>query len=213
MAGNYTAPLYVTSKHRKVTEEDARLWGSYAVADDVFMAATREGKPPARAVRDAVRAVLAHLDDNTVAIPETPLDDLARRIHAAQVAKGFWPSKTENYGEERNFGEAIALITSELSEALDEHRSGRALVWFDEDHTTLRPDAEEDVLGNYPADAFASKPEGVAVELADAVIRTFDYLGFLADDLRDEFGLSIDELFELKSKYNATRPNKHGKKY
>ena len=49
-----------------------------------------------------------------------------------------------------------------------------------------------------------SKPEGVVVEIADAIIRLFHICGELELDLKG----AID----TKMKFNATRPRKHGRK-
>jgi NTP pyrophosphatase (non-canonical NTP hydrolase) len=71
-------------------------------------------------------------------------DSLAADIHAAAKEKGFWD-------RERNDGEAIALIHSELSEALEALRRGN-------------PPSEK-----IPPFSHAEE------ELADAVIRVMDY--------------------------------------
>jgi hypothetical protein len=78
----------------------------------------------------------------------------------------------------------IALMHSELSEALEEHRAGRPAVWFD-----------------------GPKPEGAAVELIDCIIRALDTLYSM--DLNGD----IDSVLQLKMDYNASRPYKHGKAY
>lgn len=49
------------------------------------------------------------------------------------------------------------------------------------------------------------KPEGVAVELADAVIRIADLCGHL--------GIDLDAVIAEKMAYNAGRPYKHGKRF
>lgn len=49
------------------------------------------------------------------------------------------------------------------------------------------------------------KPEGVAVELADAVIRIADLCGHL--------GIDLEEVIEIKMAYNEGHPYKHGKKF
>ena len=49
------------------------------------------------------------------------------------------------------------------------------------------------------------KPEGVAVELADAVIRIADLCGHL--------GIDLDAVIRLKMTYNEGRPHKHGKQF
>ena len=104
-----------------------------------------------------------------------PLNDLAYRIHRAAEAKGFWDG-------ERNMGEMLMLAVSELSEALEEHRAGNPPVYYDD-----------------------GKPEGLAVELVDCVIRCLDVLSSL--------GVNIDGIVNRKLAYNATRPHKHGKAY
>lgn len=115
------------------------------------------------------------------------LNDLADRIHTNAVAHGF-------YEEERNFGEIIALMHSELSESLEEYRAGRPDVY----------DGESKLV-DVPHGAHIIKPEGVAVELVDCMIRILDTLASMEID--------IDALAERKMAYNATRPYKHGKKY
>lgn len=88
-------------------------------------------------------------------------------------------------GENENIGEKIALIHSELSEALEEVRKSHDLdeVYFKEN----------------------GKPEGFSVELADAVIRIFDLCG--------TYNLDLERAIELKHEYNKSRPYKHGKKF
>lgn len=82
------------------------------------------------------------------------------------------------------FGERIALIHSELSEALEAYRDpGHSIhdLWFDEE-----------------------KPEGVPAELADAVIRILDTC--------EAYGIDLSRALEVKMAYNATRPFRHGGK-
>lgn len=98
-------------------------------------------------------------------------------IHAVAKQKGWWD-------EERNDGEMIALMHSELSEALEYLRKG---------------DGPDDKLPQHP---------GSLVELADVVIREMDFIGGRAAD-PEEFGLILLE----KVAFNMTRPPKHGKKF
>ncbi len=99
----------------------------------------------------------------------------AIEIHLNSKAHGFWD-------DNRSTAETIALCHSELSEALEEARNGNPLYY------------EEN-----------GKPEGIAVELVDCVIRIFDYLA--------HEGVDVDDVLAKKMKYNETRPYKHGKEF
>jgi len=101
---------------------------------------------------------------------------LVQKAHQAAVDKGW-------YEEPRTFGEIIALIHSELSEALEDYRDGH--------------DIREIYFEN-------GKPCGVPIELADVCIRIFDTCGY--------FKINLEEAIRLKMQYNATRPQRHGGK-
>ena len=108
---------------------------------------------------------------------------VAKIVHKMAVDHGFWSFPE---GHERNKGEALALIHSELSEALEAVR--------DEDGTYK------------PMDKHLPHRESVTVELADAMIRIMDFAeGFGYKDLP----IVIME----KIRYNSNRPKRHGKKF
>lgn len=97
------------------------------------------------------------------------ITEWAKEIHENAVAHGWWETK-------RSTGEVIALIHSELSEALEEARDNRPMMYV------LGPNGEEICT---PCYFNGRKPEGVAVELADAVIRVLDAAAQVGMPLRD----------------------------
>ena len=107
--------------------------------------------------------------------PVTTLNELTKEIHDNAVSHGWWD-------EPRNLLEIVALCHSELSEAVEEYRAGRPMVWANED----------------------GKPEGIATEMADCLIRILDWFG--------HEGLDADEIVRQKMAYNRGRPYKHGKR-
>lgn len=117
------------------------------------------------------------------------IQEMVKKAHDNAVNHGFWDPPLD-------FGTAIALIHSELSEALEEKRAGRPDVWFKETNGFVVTD---------PKEWRGEKPEGVAVELADAVIRIADLCGHL--------GIDLGAAVEMKMAYNEGRPYKHGKKF
>jgi len=81
------------------------------------------------------------------------LKNLIKKIHEEAVKKGFWVKK-------RSFAEQIALMHSELSEALEDDRAGKPPIYYE-----------------------GKKPCGVVSELADCAIRIFDTCGYYGYDL------------------------------
>ena len=137
------------------------------------------------------------------------LNEFAKEVHENAVAHGWWD-------EERSFGDIIALCHSELSEALEEYRDGKPSVWFACIPTDIFAGCKnmthcKSPKGNLgctkinPGCQYQDrKPEGIAVELADCIIRILDYCG--------KEGIDIDAIIRAKHEYNKTRPYKHGGK-
>lgn len=139
------------------------------------------------------------------------LTQLQQRIFDINESKGFHedrpkpmrPGSTLAGIAERNQrlanwqGNKLLLVVSEVVEAHDEIRNGRAA---DE---TYYPTAQTDLDGAVVGGPY--KPEGVPSEIADAVIRLFD---FAATE-----GFDLAEIILEKLAYNETRPYKHGKNF
>ena len=91
----------------------------------------------------------------------------------------------------------VGLIMSEGAEALEELRSGRPVDQNYYTHNGVETDFS--TRGNNEL----NKPEGVPSELADIVIRCFDFA--------DEAGFSLINMILEKLDYNDTRSRLHGK--
>lgn len=105
-----------------------------------------------------------------------PLDRWCDAIDKWAEEKGW----NETYDEAMT-GQHIALMHSELSEALEAWRNRTSNV---------------DIVGG--------KPEGIAVELADCVIRIMHWFA--------RRGISLEQVVATKMAYNDTRTHKHGNK-
>ena len=120
------------------------------------------------------------------------ISELAKEIHENAVQHGWWDTK-------RDPRETIALIHSEWSEALEEARAGRPLVYrvcveCDEGPCEVEPDVAT-ACGFDPA---KHKPEGIAAEIIDGCIRILDYFGSVEGELTEEDGTpsTVEGLYE-----------------
>lgn len=108
------------------------------------------------------------------------ITELAQAVHDNAVAHGWWD-------EDRSAPEVMALIHSEWSEALEEARAGRPLVWYacgeSENHSipcNPKDEYECRMFGRETECQYRQKkPEGIAVELIDGCIRILDYMGWM----------------------------------
>lgn len=124
------------------------------------------------------------------------INELAKEVHENAVAHGWWEKPP-------TLPEALCLIHAELSEALEEYREGNPLIYG-----TCALAAEDckfsgvcDRVGRHGEGEGIDgpcKPEGIAVELADVILRTLDLMAAL--------GVDVDAVVMAKHKYNlATR--------
>lgn len=106
------------------------------------------------------------------------ITDLIDESYSTATEKGWWETP-------RPLMECLMLIVSEVSEACEEYR----------------------VHGMDPTKFLYSqgqKPEGIAAELADVMIRVADLAG--------HYRIPLEYAIEAKLKYNKTRPHRHGGK-
>jgi hypothetical protein len=128
--------------------------------------------------------------------PEPPktssnkINDLADKVHQVNKDKGFWD-------KERNVGEMLMLVSSELGEAMEAHRKGRFADWesYHKNVSVLGPKKAFEI---YIKDRFED-------EVIDAVLRLYDMAAGLNIDL--------DKHIQAKLNYNRSRERFHGKKY
>jgi NTP pyrophosphatase (non-canonical NTP hydrolase) len=117
---------------------------------------------------------------------------MIQEIHDNAVSKGWWVNP-------RSFGELIALIHSEASEALEDFRAGNSPneVWYEKviDGQVVRRGVPVDETW---------KPCGIPSELADIVIRVMDVCG--------RYGIDLEQAIMEKMAHNRTRPQRHGGK-
>lgn len=125
------------------------------------------------------------------------LNDLANAIHLNAVDHGWW-------SEVRPLYEIIALIHSELSEALEEYRSNKPFIYHickSKGHCCIEESLiyTDTVVESMKCKSLemrklcntskcpdkSEKPEGIAVELADVVIRILDYCARECIDIAD----------------------------
>lgn len=132
------------------------------------------------------------------------VNDLKRAVHETAIEHGWWDID----GSDRNMGEMIALMHSELSEALESYRDSEPYLFFRandvpglvgeqrwEGPSTIKGDDGVEYLG---------KPEGLAAEFADVIIRILDTC--------ERLGIPITRALITKHNYNLTRPYRHGGK-
>jgi NTP pyrophosphatase (non-canonical NTP hydrolase) len=108
------------------------------------------------------------------------ITEWCRHVHQNAIEKGFYDGFDPK--NPQHLLSRLMLIVSEAAEAGEVVRDGHGVVsWHRAD----------------------GKPEGLGSELADIVIRTFDFAAAL--------GIDLEAVIEEKAAFNAGRPRLHGK--
>lgn len=103
-------------------------------------------------------------------------NEFAQEVHQVAAEKGWWD-------EPVSFDDFILMCHCELSEAVEEWRKGRPNFYYpceldDGGPCTTDNNGDYCALGtDSPCEHRGTKPEGVAVELGDVILRILDWLG------------------------------------
>lgn len=123
------------------------------------------------------------------------INDLACAIYQRNVEKGF-------YEKEKNIGEMLCLIHSEVSEALEADRNrSYAMLTEPQRNVLMGWTGSDDFIKDYKNKVKGSFEE----EMADIFIRLLDMCAFK--------GIDIEFHVKAKMRYNLSREKYHGKKY
>jgi len=137
------------------------------------------------------------------------IKDIQKEVHQTAKDHGWWDKP-------KTFGEIIALIHSEASEALEEYRNhlNHPLTYYSGEGKYYDGLATSKIIVTSPyqdikfqngaGEIITSKPEGIPSELADIVIRVMDYCEWA--------GINLEAAILEKHEYNKSRPYKHGGK-
>jgi NTP pyrophosphatase (non-canonical NTP hydrolase) len=127
------------------------------------------------------------------------INETMKAIHENAIKKGFF----EN---EKNIGEMLCLIHSEVSEALEADRKNHyAKKSFNLDSIGLDYPDNSDNHRYFQQEFDVAIKNSFEDELADVIIRVLDLCAYKNIDI--EYHIS------MKMRYNSLREHKHGKKY
>lgn len=145
--------------------------------------------------------------------PSTALTELSVKIAQGNRKKGFWDSyeQAKQIHEQganeftesmvnSNINEKLLLVVTEVSEACESIRKGKM---YEGHLTKFKAGRLNDT--DFPYLFEVHVKDTFEDEIADSIIRLLDLAGGL--------GIDIGWHVEQKLRYNATRTNKHGKKF
>lgn len=132
------------------------------------------------------------------------INETAKEIYETAKAKGWYDKGA------RPIPELLMLMVSELSEAMEEYRKNMPPLYIN----LPTPEGVSPVEIDFPCfESFVfvdvdkktiMKPEGIAVEMADCVIRIMDTFAAM--------GWDLEKIMKAKMEYNNNRPYRHGGK-
>lgn len=131
-----------------------------------------------------------------------PLNALAAEIHELNKASGWYEPERV-----RRPAEFHMLFVTEIAEATEEVRKGTPPMYWNDVRggvNPIGPDELSQSIESCKKGIALFKPEGEAIEIADALIRMLDYCAHK--------GFDIDAAVRMKFEYNKTRSYRHGGK-
>lgn len=132
------------------------------------------------------------------------------KVHKLALEKGWWTPLEEDRTNMTPdiLVSKLMLMVTELAEACEEVRSGRKPLYF-ESHLpdmfySFRLNNSDNIESAVKMATEGKKPEGIAVELADCVIRIMDLCEFM--------GWNLEHAMWVKHEFNKSRALRHGGK-
>ncbi len=132
------------------------------------------------------------------------INDMMRKVHTLALEAGWWT----DHEIDRDLSPAVRLskhmlIVTEVAEASEEVRNKKPHYYWNTDYGIV---TSHDVGGSFELKVGDKlmKSEGELSEMADIVIRVFDYCGFM--------GWDLEQAIIAKHEFNKLRAFKHGGK-
>lgn len=135
------------------------------------------------------------------------INTLAHAVSSCAHEHGWWDAPDDTpVVHRRNMGEMIALMHSELSEALESWRDREPPLWYAYKSNEIGYTGPRHELAQSPVNGYGElgKPQGIASEFADVIIRILDTC--------ETLNIPIAKALIEKHNYNLTRSYRHGGK-